>query len=292
MLSRRHKYILLKIFSMFSVIRGKNIALIIIAQYLTSIFIMAPEKPVKTVLFDTNLFLLVLATAAVVASGFIINNFYDAEKDFINRPQKSIFERLVSQNTKLYCYFVLNALVIIFAFYVSFRAVFFFSTYILAIWIYCHKLKKQPIVGNLTSAILTITPFFAIFLYFKNLKSIIFIFGIFLFLLLSLHELVKDLKNIKGDLALNYKTIPVVYGERTSKLMAFILVVANIVTAIYLLKNYDLNNMVFFFYGSIAMLIVILFLLISAIEQAQFARIHLFIKFLIMLGVFSIVLLP
>lgn len=100
MLSKRQKHILLKFFSMFSVVRGYNILVIVIAQYLTSVYIFAEHLPVKKVLFDVNLLMLVLASAAVVASGYIINNFYDSEKDLINRPNKSMLDKLVSQNTK------------------------------------------------------------------------------------------------------------------------------------------------------------------------------------------------
>jgi len=80
----------------------------------------------------------------VIASGYIINNFYDAEKDLINKPRKSMLDRLVSQRFKLTSYFVLNFFAVFAASYVSFRAVFFFSAYIFGIWFYSHKLKKMP----------------------------------------------------------------------------------------------------------------------------------------------------
>ncbi|HRV55534.1 MAG TPA: ubiquinone biosynthesis protein UbiA, partial [Mangrovimonas sp.] len=130
MLSRRNRLILLKFFSMFSVVRGYNILFLVVAQYLSAIFIMAHNRPLKEVLLDINLFLIVLASAATIAGGYIINNFYDSEKDLINRPQKSMLDKLVSQNTKLSFYFVLNFLAAICASYVSFRAVIFFSVYI------------------------------------------------------------------------------------------------------------------------------------------------------------------
>ncbi|WP_370004039.1 UbiA family prenyltransferase, partial [Winogradskyella sp.] len=162
MLSRRQKHILLKFFSLFSVVRGYNILVVVIAQYLASIYIFAPEKTMKSVLFDINLLMLVLASSATIAAGYIINSFYDSEKDLINKPRKTMLDRLVSQNTKLSFYFVLNFLAIVFASYVSFKAGIFFSIYIFAIWLYSHRFKKQPIVGNLVSAILTVTPFFEI----------------------------------------------------------------------------------------------------------------------------------
>jgi len=118
---------------MFSVVRGYNILVLVIAQYLTSIFILAPDKSIREVVFDLNLFVLVLASALTIASGYIINSLYDSEKDLINRPHKSMLDRLVSQNTKLSFYFVLNFLAVVMASYVSFRTVVFISLYIFGI---------------------------------------------------------------------------------------------------------------------------------------------------------------
>lgn len=276
---------------MFVVVRGFNLAMIVVAQYITAIFIMAPNQSLSEVLLDRTLFALILASVAAIASGYIINNFYDSEKDSINRPQQVSVEKMVSQNTKLILYFILNISVIIAASYVSFRAVLFFSVYIFAIWFYSHKIKKRPVVGNLTSAILTITPFFAIFLYYKNFSSLIFVFGFYLFLVLSMRELIKDLQNLKGDLLQNYKTIPVVYGEKYAKLMIIVLVVCNVSVTIFLLTSYALERMDYFFYTSISLLFVVLLLLPKAQSRQQYSRIHILLKLLVLLGVFSIVLL-
>tara|TARA_B110000211_G_scaffold29344_1_gene29684 strand:+ start:3504 stop:4364 length:861 start_codon:yes stop_codon:yes gene_type:complete len=276
---------------MFVVVRGFNLAMIVVAQYVTAIFIMAPNQSLSEVLLDRTLFALILASVAAIASGYIINNFYDSEKDSINRPHQVSVEKMVSQNTKLILYFILNVSVIIAASYVSFRAVLFFSLYIFAIWFYSHKIKKRPVVGNLTSAILTITPFFAIFLYYKNFSSLIFVFGFYLFLVLSMRELIKDLQNLKGDLLQNYKTIPVVYGEKYAKLMIIVLVVCNVSVTIFLLKSYTLERMDYFFYTSISLLFVVLLLLPKAQSRQQYSRIHILLKLLVLLGVFSIVLL-
>ena len=276
---------------MFVVVRGFNLAMIVVAQYITAIFIMAPSQSLSGVLLDRSLFALILASVAAIASGYIINNFYDSEKDSINRPQQVTVEKMVSQNTKLMLYFILNLLVIIAASYVSFRAVVFFSVYIFAIWFYSHKIKKRPVIGNLTSAVLTITPFFAIFLYYKNFSSLIFVFGFYLFLILSMRELVKDLQNLKGDLLQNYKTIPVVYGEKYAKLMIIVLVACNVSVTLFLLKSYALERMDYFFYTSISLLFVVLLLLHKAQNRQQYSRIHTLLKLLVLLGVFSIVLL-
>jgi len=291
MLSRKQKHILLKFFSMFSVIRGYNILIVVIAQYLTSIYILAHAKPVKSVVFDVNLLLLVLASAATIAGGYIINNFYDSEKDLINRPIKSQLDRLVSQNTKLSFYFVLNFISVIMASYVSFKAVIFFSIYIFGIWFYSHKLKKLPFIGNLTSAIFTITPFFAIFMYYKNFEKVIFVHAIFLFLIISMRELTKDLENLKGDIAQNYITIPVAYGERMSKIMLSALAIITLIPTCLLLFYFEVGYMYLFFYLSLFLLLVFLILLWKSTTKIQYLILHNILKFIILAGVFSILLL-
>lgn len=276
---------------MFSVVRGYNILVLVVAQYLSSIYILAHDKPLHEVLFDVNLFMLVLASAATIASGYIINNFYDSEKDLINRPQKSMLDRLVSQNTKLSFYFTLNFLAVIFASYVSFRAVMFFSVYIFLIWFYSHKLKKMPFVGNLTSAILTILPFFAIFIYYRNFEKVIFVHALFLFLMVSIKELTKDLENIKGDLVQDYQTIPILYGEKVSKIMLTVLIALTFIPAYLLLFHFEIGYMYYFFYLSVLLLLVFLFLLWNSKNKNHYLLLHNIIKFIIVAGVLSVVLI-
>lgn len=291
MLSRRQKHILLKFFSMFSVVRGYNILIIIIAQYLSSIYILAHNIPLREVVLDLNLFMLVLASSATIAGGYIINNFYDYEKDLINRPHKTMLDRLVGQNTKLVFYFVLNFIAVIMASYVSFRAVIFFAAYIFAIWFYSHKLKKLPIIGNLTSAVLTITPFFAVFIYYKNFETVIFVHAMFLFLVIAMRELTKDLENIKGDLALNYKTIPIVYGEKASKTMLTVLIVLSSIPSYLLINEFQIGRMNYFFYLSILLLLIFLLLLWVSRTKTHYLLLHNILKFIIVVGVFSILLI-
>lgn len=291
MLSRKQKHILLKFFSMFSVVRGYNILMMVVAQYLASIYILAHDKSVKEVIFDVNLLMLVLASSAVIAGGYIINNFYDSEKDLINRPQKSMLDKLVSQNTKLSFYFVLNFIAVILASYVSFKAVLFFSGYIFAIWLYSHKLKRLPFIGNLTSAVLTITPFFVIFIYYKNFEHVIFVHAMFLFLIISMRELTKDLENIKGDLAQDYHTIPIVYGEKATKTMLTVLGILTLVPTLLLICKFQVGKMSYFFYFSLALLMLFQVLLWKSHSKFQYLILHNILKIIILAGVVSIPLI-
>ncbi len=291
MLHRKHKFFFLKLFSLFSIVRGYNILIIVLAQYLTSIFILAPQLPIREVLFDLRLFMLVLASAFAIAGGYIINSFYDSEKDLINRPRKTMLDRLVSQQTKLTGYFILNFLSVIAASYVSFRAVVFFSLYIFGIWLYSHKLKKFPFIGNFTASVLAITPFFAVFVYYKNFDLVIFVHATFLFLIIAMRELTKDLENIKGDLALNYKTIPVVYGERISKIMLTLLSCLTLIPTYLLLTRYDIGYMKYFFVAALVALAVFVVFLWKSNKKIHYVLLHNILKLIIVTGVFSIVLI-
>ncbi|MEM0541678.1 geranylgeranylglycerol-phosphate geranylgeranyltransferase [Flavobacterium sp. j3] len=291
MTNRKTKLLLLKIFSMFSVVRGYNIPIIALAQYLSAVFIFSPNKRALDVVLDFNLFILVVASSLTIASGYIINNFYDSKKDLINRPNKSQLDRLVRQKTKLQVYFSINFIVFLLAFFVSFRAVLFFSVYIFLIWFYSHKLKKIVVVGNLTASFLAVLPFFAILLYYKNLYPQIFAHATFLFLLLLIREMIKDLENIKGDIANNYQTISVLYGENISKKIITLLTVSTIIPIYFLVEIFEVGYMDIYFYVSLIVLIFFLQMLWKSNSKLDYLKLHNILKFLVVSGVFCIVLI-
>lgn len=276
---------------MFSVVRGYNIPIIALAQYLSAIFIFSPEKRALSVLLDFNLFIIVVASSLTIASGYIINNFYDSKKDLINRPNKFQIDRLVSQRTKLQVYFTVNFVVALLALLVSFRALLFFSVYIFLIWFYSHKLKKYPIIGNLNAALLAVLPFFAILLYYKNLYPQIFAHATFLCLLLLIREMIKDLENIKGDIANDYRTIPVKYGEEITKKIITFLTVLTIIPVYLLVETYDVGLMDIYFYISLVILLFFLMLLWKSSSKQHYLQLHNILKFLVVSGVFCIVLI-
>jgi 4-hydroxybenzoate polyprenyltransferase len=281
----------MKIVSLFSVIRGYNIPIIILAQYLSAIFILAPEKKPLQVILDIYLLLIVIATALTIASGYIINSFYDSKKDLINRPNKSTLDRLVSQKTKLSVYFTLNFAVAFLAIFISWRAFLYFSVYIFLIWFYSHKVKKFVVVGNLMATLMAILPFFALLLYYKNFYEVIICHATFLFLLILIREMIKDLENIKGDLANDYKTIPILYGELTSKKIITLLTILTVTPIFLLIEKFEIGNMDLYFYSCLLILLLFLLKLWKSDTKEHYLLLHNVLKFLIVSGVFCIFLI-
>ena len=285
------KSIIFKFFSLFSIIRLYNILAIVTAQYLTSIFILSHKENIFDVILDPYLFAIILCSSIAIASGYIINNFYDYEKDIINRPIRSSIDKTIRKRTKLTLYFSLNLLCICLSLLISIRAVFFFLAYILALWVYSHKLKKILILGNIFSVILTITPFFAIFLYYKNFELITIIYALLLFFIILAKDIIKDLENLKGDFILNYKTIAVVYGEKFAKVVISTIILISYINVINLILNFDIGLMFYYYYFCLFIFAFVLIILWKYRTKKSYLIIHNIMRALIILGIFSIVLI-
>ena len=286
----KQKSIFFKFLSIFSVVRIYNILIIVLAQYLTSIFILS-DKKLFDVIFDFNLFLLILCSSLSIASGYIINNFYDEKKDIINKPIKSKIDDVVKKSTKLYFYFILNFVVIFFASIISLRAVIFFSVYIFFLWFYSHKLKRLLFLGNLFYSLLTITPFFAILLYYKNIDLIIAAYALFLFFILLLKDITKDLKNLVGDFTENYQTIPVAFGEDFSRIIISLITFINVILIINLFINFSDGYMNMYYGISLILLLIFTIKLYNSKKVSDYLELHNILRLIIVLGVFSIILL-
>ena len=118
------------------------------------------------------------------------------------------------------------------------------------IWFYSHKLKKYPFIGNLVAATLAVIPLFAVFIYYKNFDLVIFVHATFLFIIISMRELVKDLENLKGDLLQKYHTIPVIYGSLVSKKILTFLSILALLPNYLLIVKFDIGAMDFYFFHS------------------------------------------
>ncbi|WP_349241544.1 geranylgeranylglycerol-phosphate geranylgeranyltransferase [Asprobacillus argus] len=278
-----------KLFSLLSVVRGYNIAILVAAQYLAAIFIFSPKKSARSVILDLHLFYIVFASVCVIAAGYIINNFYDVKVDRINRPIKAKIDSFIKQETKLSLYFFLNFIGFLTAYLVSYRAAIFFATYIFGIWLYSHKLKRYPLTGSISATVLTILPFFAVFVYFRNFSKIIFVHAIFLFLVIMVREFIKDLESIKGAVANNYDTFPVAYGEKRTKQLSVLLIGLTLFPAAILFTYPAISYMKFYFYFAALVLIYVSVYLWKATTKSQYMRLHNILKLLLLIGILSLI---
>ena len=290
LVSLKNKEFFLKILSFFSLIRGYNLIFIIFAQFVSSIFIFSNSSNIYQVILDQNIWFIILSTSTSISAGYIINNFYDSDKDLINRPLKTILENEISGRTKLFTYIILNILTILFSLLVSLKALIFFTFYTLGIFIYSIKLSKYLFIGNFLSVMLVITPFFAITVYYKNFSLEIFTHAIFLFFVILIKELIKDLENLKGDFTMNYKTIPVLYGEKWTKRYIILFMVFTIGISLNLIFNYEIQLMKVYYLFSILFFMFFIYFTLKFNSRKYYVLLHNALKILIITGLFSITL--
>ena len=152
------------------------------------------------------------------------------------------------------------------------------------------------------ASLLAILPFFGILLYYQKLDALLdiansdkyfVIFGhaSFLFLLILIREMIKDLENIKGDIANDYQTIPVLFGEAFSKKIITLLTVSTIIPIYYLVEVFEVGYMDIYFYISMIVLIFFLQKLWKSNSKPDYLKLHNILKFLVVSGVFCIVLI-
>ena len=278
-----------QIFSFFALVRLQNILLLTIAFLLTGKYFFAPDKSFLQLLNDHKFIALLLATTISIASGYIINSFYDIKKDMINRPGQTIIEQQLSQTKRLYIYFTLNFLSVIIAAFISWRAALFFSVYIFLIWLYSHKIQNKVFINNLWLTVLTVFPFFAIFLYFKKVNEFILWHAGFLFLILLAKNILKDFINIKGDIVENKQTLPVKFGEQKTKNILLLINTLTLIPVIRLLQYDYIGYMRYYFYFSILLYGAGFLWFYLKTDTVQYF--YVLVKFLIAIGVFAIVLI-
>ena len=101
----------------------------------------------------------------------------------------------------------------------------------------------------------------------------------------------KDLENIKGDVANNYQTIPVLFGENFSKKIISVLTVSTIIPIYFLIEIFEVGYMDIYFYVSLIVLIFFIQKLWKSETKTDYLMLHNILKFLVVSGVFCIVLI-
>ena len=102
---------------------------------------------------------------------------------------------------------------------------------------------------------------------------------------------IKDLENIKGDILTDYKTIPIIYGEKVSKKGITALTIATLFPIYILIEQFDVGYMDIYFYSCLIILIFFLLKLWKSNTREDYLFLHNILKFLIVAGVFCIILI-
>jgi 4-hydroxybenzoate polyprenyltransferase len=281
----------IKLLGMLSLVRWYSILLIGLAQYLAAYFVFNPNSPNWLIIYDFKLHGIVLATAIIVAAGYIVNAFYDFEKDLVNKPDSTLFKRVISSNTALSAYMALNFIGLFVAFISSVKIFAFFLVLSFLLWLYSHKLQKIALLREISASLLSVSSFFSIALHFNRLDAHVFIFGSSIFTAILIREIVKEFIAKKGDAIFGYETYLIRFGESITKRTIAILALLSIPIPL-IFYSIDSNQVITAVLVTVCIgyAISIPFVFKSE-KQKQYERINTLYKWLIILQILCIPML-
>ena len=141
-----------------NLIRWKNLLMIALVQLLVKYAFLEPFGA-ATSLDTLGIFLLIIATICIAAAGNIINDINDVDTDAINKPNKIIVGKSISEKTAYNLFIIFNVIGVGVGYYLS-NAVGrsgFFSLFVIIsilLYVYSTYLKQLFLIGNIVISVL------------------------------------------------------------------------------------------------------------------------------------------
>ena len=298
----------------FKLIRWKNLLMIALVQYLIKYALLLPFQEshgVYVALNDFYFALLVFATLCIAAGGYVINDIYDLATDRINKPEKIIINRDISEQNGFSIFIILNIIGVGLGFYLSNYVgtsalfVFFFASSAL-LYIYATALKQMAVVGNvvvslvvaLSILVVGVFELFPVMAPGNRRVQIVFFnvirdYSIFAFMISLIREIVKDIEDIDGDYKAGMQTLPIIIGRDRTNQTAFFLTLITLGAVIYYIIVYFFKQLWitgYFLILVVAPLIYICIKLFNAEQKSHFKHISLLLKLVMLTGILSMLL--
>jgi len=262
-------------------------------------------------LFYWQYSLLVLATVLIAAGGYVINDIFDQETDEVNKPEKAIIGKHISESkaytiyasltiTGVACGFVLANSVS----HPNFAVLFVLIATLL--YFYASSLKQIAVVGNIVVAALLAFSVIIIGIFdivpntfdinraqMGLAFSILFDYAKFAFIINLVREIIKDIEDINGDNSQGIRTLPIIIGFKKTAIIAFVLLlIPTLYLFYYINDNLFANDLYYSIFYILALVIApIIFCLIKIVnakEKSDFHFISQLLKWIIFFGILSV----
>lgn len=300
------------IIAFFKLIRIENLLIIVMTQWCIKYLVFASINEFSK--FTPLLFSIsVISTVLIAAAGYIINDYFDVKTDKINRPETVVIDVIVKRRWAMILHIIFNIIGLFLGLYLalkchSLKLVLFQLLSILLLWFYSTHFKKQLLVGNIVVSILTATVplipmvydyylmgeldvFTTIIIgdFIKTLEIIIIGYSAFAFLTSFSREVIKDMEDYKGDIQTGCKTMPIVWGIITSKVVTFFIIVITIGLLLMASFKFHKQDQLLATYYILALLIfplcILIVLIIKAKSSKDFKNASLLLKFTMLFGI-------
>ena len=289
--SKKQKYLFVKFLALFTLVRWYNILLITFALYLSAVFLINQRENWLEVSLSYKLHLTIASLAFFIMAGYIINAFYDFEKDIINRPKETIFDRVISKASCLRAYGIFILIGFVLSLVVGWKVLVFNTIFSFSLWFYSHKLRKKPITGELGATLLTIAPFISLTIFYLETNLTIILYIGYLFAVTLTREIIKKMVYLKGDLIVGEKSLPIIMGIRKTKYIILGSMLFSLIPVGVLFPEIVNRYILYYFIISSSLITTSILLLKFAKTPSHFDKINTLYKVIILMGILSIPLI-
>lgn len=236
-----------------------------------------------------------IAIVLVGAGGYWVNDVNDFKIDRINKPAKAIVNTFLSIKKVMTCYLVMHVLLIPVCFFTTtpkLASLIFLSAFLL--YVYAVWLKRTSLMGNiLVAALAALVLMMAGFLYHFNAPLVW--TAIFAFEVSLIREIVKDVEDIQGDFAFQLKTLPIQIGIQRTRIVLYAVIglffiSCNLPWILEILAHRTFPAQYVYLSVPLVQLptVYLLYLLSNSQTHAQFARLSMLLKFIMLGGMLSV----
>jgi len=291
-------------------IRWKNLLLIALIQVLIKYALFQPFN-IDVTLNGFGFSLLVIATLCIAAAGNIINDIYDIDTDLINKPEKVIVSKSISEAKAFNLFFALTIVGVCIGFYLSnlidktgFSAIFIFTSALL--YVYATTLKQTLLIGNIVVSVLVAMSIIIVGLFDLmpaitpenqqtqlTMFKILLDYALFAFMINLLREIIKDIEDIEGDTKAEMKTLSIVIGKNKATKLLFVLSFIPLTAIIYYVITFLYKQQIavgYFLLFVIAPLLYFTIKILSAKSKKELHHLSNVLKVVMLFGIMSLLL--
>lgn len=267
-------------------LRWQNLLIVFTTQYAVAYFLIE-TMDIVDLLLNLKMLILSISTVLITAAGYVINDYYDVKIDYVNKPQRVVVGRYLKRRPIIILHATLNTFGIIGGIWVSWLIgiINFFAVGLL--WLYSNRLKRLPLMGNLSVALLTGLSVVIVYILFRESIFLFAAYAVFAFFISLIREIIKDMEDVEGDKKFGCKTLPIRIGIRNSKRVVYFIIVLFVISVAVLLQQEP--KFWWVFTGLTILLGWLSYRLVKADKNIDFANLSKLSKQIMILGLISMV---
>ena len=264
--------------------------LLTFALYVSTFFLFNQEETFRDFVFDFKVHGIIFCTVLSILAGGIINQFYDREKDQLTKPFRTKIQNFLKQKYFLYAYLILVATSLTTAFLISPRVFYFFLVYQFFMWFYSHKLSKILIINNITFVSLTLYPFFGMMVYYHTFSVKVFLMADFLYLMLLVMDILKDILTKNADKIFGYTTIPNTFGAQITVNVVLVLFTFLFAVSLQIINSAGIHSILpLYFAAGLFVIILSVYLLLNSVKKSNFTVLNI-LRIWVFVGIIAMLL--